>query len=360
MPGKEYTSRPSRRLLKENRQVVTMTITRSCNLRCLYCYESNEKHEKESMDYTIARDIITQFMEKDNEFKNIEFQFFGGEPMLYFALIRDIVDWFHSRVWKKGHIFFITTNGTILTDEMKTWLIKNKKCVVPGFSIDGNRTAHNISRDNSYDVLSGNIPFFSKQWPEQPAKMTICAETIPYVAESIIELEHMGLNFTANLVFEDIWGDTKEKERLLDIYQHQLQLLVEFYTKNPHLDPVSPLLSHSLEFFNQPPLRTTLDGDCIRFCGAGHEMVMIDIDGSQYPCHRFAPWISKRPPPDKLQNFQQKWEPEKCRSCKLISICPTCAGFNWEINGDSRIPIYITSHLERRIWRKNVLILFFH
>lgn len=322
---------------EEKKFIVTLTICRKCNLRCRYCYEPHEHFDGRTMDFKVAQEIITRYMEAENEYDNVEFQLFGGEPMLAFPLIKQIVEWFHSRSWNKGHIFFITTNGTILTEEMKKWLLQNRQCVVAGFSIDGNRLAHNLGRDNSYDLLRRNIPFFRETWPTQPAKMTIYAETIPYIADSIIELEEMGLYFTANIVFEDIWGEPERKKALLDIYREQLLRLVDYYVDHPHLEPVGPLLRRELEFTNHYKPLKYLDSYCVRYCGAGHEMVMVDVDGSIYPCHRFAPWIAKRPAPGLPPNRQKKWMPEKCTECKYVSLCPTCAGFNWESNGDTGI-----------------------
>jgi radical SAM protein with 4Fe4S-binding SPASM domain len=75
----------------------------------------------------------------------------------------------------------------------------------------------------------------------------------------------------------------------------------------------------------------------VRYCGAGHEMIMIDVDGNRYPCHRFSPWVTGRSAPAKLVNRQTTWGPERCAECQLVTICPTCAGFNWQENGDSGI-----------------------
>ena len=73
------------------------------------------------------------------------------------------------------------------------------------------------------------------------------------------------------------------------------------------------------------------------FCGAGHEMVFDNTDGSTYPCHRFIPWITGKPAPKEGANCQTAWKPEKCAQCKLNLSCPTCAGFNWEINNDTGV-----------------------
>lgn len=77
--------------------------------------------------------------------------------------------------------------------------------------------------------------------------------------------------------------------------------------------------------------------DIKRFCGAGHEMVVIDVDGLPYPCHRFLPWVTGKPVPAGHVNCQEAWLPKECAECDLILSCPTCAGFNWEIHQDTGI-----------------------
>jgi radical SAM protein with 4Fe4S-binding SPASM domain len=75
----------------------------------------------------------------------------------------------------------------------------------------------------------------------------------------------------------------------------------------------------------------------LRFCGAGHEMVSIDVDGKSYPCHRFLPLCTGKPAPSTPVNRQYQCKPDKCAQCKFIFSCPTCAGFNYKINGDTSI-----------------------
>ena len=218
---------------------------------------------------------------------------------------------------------------------MKEWMLNNRKHLSVGVSFDGSKSAHNINRDNSYDLVRKNLPFFCKTWPKQPIKMTICAETIPYVKESVTEMEEMGVVFTANVAFENIWGDPDEKKKLLEIYAEQLSQLVDYYAARPELYPVT-IVDRKIESIHLKNDKKT-DKEIKRFCGAGHEMVMVDIDGSIFPCHRFSPWISGRPAPKISQNHQSQWKPEECEDCKLLPICPTCAGYNWELNGDSGI-----------------------
>lgn len=316
---------------------VMLTLTHDCNLRCRYCYEPNKSRDH-YMSAETAKQAVAEYMEADDEFEGVQFDFFGGEPMLAFDVIREVVDWFHSQPqrWRKNHQFYIGTNGTTLPEEAKPWLTTYKQCVQGGVSLDGNRTAHNLNRSNSYDQVMENLPFYRELWPTQPCKMTISAETIPYVADSIIDLEEKDIPFTANVVFEDIWGTPEQKTQLLNVYAEQLDRLVEYYTDHSDLVPAF-MLSRRLEYVNQPGAFAAPSRDCVRWCGAGHETVMVDIDGTRHPCHRFSPWVTGRPAPENLVNRQTEWQPEKCAKCELVGMCPTCAGHNWEANGDASI-----------------------
>lgn len=323
-------------------RIITLVLTKNCNLSCVYCYEKHDHRDGKIMEFSTAQENIARYLEADDEFEGVEVDFFGGEPMLAFPLIRNIVEWVLSREWPKAYRFMIGTNGTVLNDEIKKWLIEHRGYVSVSLSIDGNKTAHNLTRDNSYDLIAPNIPFFMENWPNQPAKMTIIADTIPYLADSIIELEEMGMNFTANMAFEDFWGTPGEKDRLLGMHKEQLSRLVDYYAERPYLFPVSPLLDSVPEYLGLPHDRLDAiiqkekkEKDCTRYCGAGHEMVTVDVDGQNYPCHRFLPWVSGFSPPGEPTNRQTDWKPDECSNCKLIHSCPTCAGFNWETHKDT-------------------------
>lgn len=305
--GSERNNENSQRLL-------TLALVKKCNLCCRYCFEKKYPKSQHMMNFDLAKKMITWYMENDDEYSEILIDLFGGEPMLAFPLIRQIVEWMKSKTWNKKYLFSIGTNGTILTDEMKKWMQKNREYLGVGVSFDGSKKAHDIARDNSYDIVYKNLPFFRKNWPNQTVKMTICAETIPFVSESVIETEEMGIPFTANVIFEDIWGKPDEKKKLLDTYAEQLLKLVDYYAVHPDLYPVT-LLDRKIEHIRLKNDKSNNSAETKiikRFCGSGHEMVMVDTDGSIYPCHRFAPWISGRSAPGKIQNHQTQWLPEEC------------------------------------------------
>jgi uncharacterized protein len=321
---------------KKRGRFISLVVTSNCNLSCVYCYEKHELRDKRIMEMDTAKEAISYYMDED-DYEHVIIEFFGGEPLLAFEFIRDVVDWVHSRSWEKEYRFQIGTNGTILNDEIKEWLYKNREYVNIALSLDGTKKSHDLSRSNSYDMVYKNIPFFRKHWFHQPAKMTICADTIPYTAESVVHLEKMKLLFTANIGFEDFWGDNSNKAKLLEIYEEQLAQLVDYYSERLNLFPVTPILGSVPDYLGIPSIEETDSTRTKRFCGAGHEMVVIDVDGNKYPCHRFIPWVTGKPAPNDKANCQTAWKPELCANCKLIHSCPTCAGFNWEINGDTGI-----------------------
>ena len=314
------------------RRTLTLTITRDCNLRCRYCYEKHDQRIKEWMPLAVATAAIEDILTQKDGLDLVEIQFFGGEPFLAWERIKEVVAWTLGREWPKRYYFGICTNGTILTEEMKAWLVAHRHVVSLSFSIDGCREAHNLNRSGSYDALMAHVPFFREQWPYQFAKMTINAETLPFVAQGVMALEEQGIPFTANVVFEDIWGDAEEKNRLLEVYRHQLDRLVDFYENRSDLSPVT-LLDRPVWAVEKEAASD--EGGGARFCGAGHEMVEVDVTGKHSPCHRYTTWVTGQDECLGEVNRQAEWGPDKCRTCPLIALCPTCAGFNWEVNGDS-------------------------
>jgi len=172
----------------EKTRLLSLTTTTACNLKCGYCYEQNQPRTETIMSFDLAKEKIAEQLETEDEFTEVIIDFFGGEPFLAFDLIRQVVEWVKAKRWKKKYFFSIGTNGTILSEEIKTWLRENRHIVSVGLSFDGSKEAQDIGRDNSYDVVYKNIPFFQELWPTEPIKMTICAETIPYVAKSIMDM----------------------------------------------------------------------------------------------------------------------------------------------------------------------------
>lgn len=79
-----------------------MILTNQCNLSCVYCYENNKK--KTHMSIERCKEIIAQHLNMEG-YNEVEIDFFGGEPFLEFATIKEVCEWVWSREWKNKYIF---------------------------------------------------------------------------------------------------------------------------------------------------------------------------------------------------------------------------------------------------------------
>jgi sulfatase maturation enzyme AslB (radical SAM superfamily) len=305
---------------------LTLLVTEDCNLRCRYCFEKNNRPTK--MNFEVAKRAIDKYLTREEGPAAVSIDFCGGEPLLEFEMIKNVFEYTVSGSWKKRFRFSLGTNGTIMTEEMKQWFIRHP-CFQISISLDGTKEVHDYNRSGSYNTLIKNIDFF-KQY-DQPVKMTISSFTIPRLADSIIHIHELGMKPEANVVFEDVWGSTEEKSKLLDIYAKELDELVNYYLKNPELN-VPRLLSHRIDLLGSG-YEYGLEE---KYCGAGKYMSAVMPDGKEYPCHRFSPLGSKTP----IQNMdpgQKIIGPTKCIECGIRRLCHSCLGANLEICGSVNI-----------------------
>ena len=303
-------------------RLLTLIVTERCNLDCTYCFEKNKKDREMSLETAV--EAVERHLDSDtDEYDHVQIDFTGGEPLMNFNLIREVVDYVVSRKWKKTFDFSIGTNGTLIDEEIRDWASKHP-CVAFGLSFDGIKEAQDINRSGSYDKVLKNIDFFKKRSEEAQVKMTIGPESIDKVAEGIMHIHELGMLVTANVVFEDVWGE--KQSEYLKTFGEQLEILIEFYHKNPHLEPAL-LLNIPIEALLLPKDESS------RYCGSGKNMRTVDVEGIEYPCHRFTPLASSNPAPNPSLEFKPI-EPEKCRNCRLIQICPVCIGYCYEIYSD--------------------------
>lgn len=313
---------------------ITLIVTEDCNLHCNYCFEHNKS--RRYMTFETAKAALDQLLKLGHDYQDIIIEFSGGEPLLNFDLITRVFNYARGlKLEGKRLNFQIGTNGTLLTDAMKRWF-ENHACVSLGLSLDGTREIHNTNRDGSYDEISKNFTFFRRY--NNSVKMTISPSTIGHLAECVEHIHGLGFTLEANVVFEDVWGSPLEKSALLRVFADELVKLVNFYDRNEQIKPpfLIDAMIESLLYPDEKPRR---------FCGAGRSMVTVAPNGKFYPCHRFAPisTASSKEVPD-ISPIPERVTPKRCRDCRVRSLCHSCLGYNYEINGD--IDVRTTHHCE--------------
>ncbi len=307
--------------IKKPPLLLSLVITEECNLDCSYCFVINKSQRK--MSESIALSKVEKYLNSESdEYEHVQIDFTGGEPLLNFCLIEKVVNYVCSKQWNKSFSFSIGTNGTLITPGIRKWSHEHP-CVVFALSFDGIKEVFDKNRSNSYDLVLSNIDFFRK-WSDNKVKMTISTESIDQVANSIKHIHELGFEVAANVVFEDVWG--AKKDEYLKVFDEQLSECITFYAENPELKPPY-LVDMPIEALLFPRKKSE------RFCGSGKNMIAVDVDGIEYPCHRFLPMSSKNPQATPDLTFKEV-NPKKCDDCILLTLCPSCIAYNYECNSD--------------------------
>ena len=306
------------------RRTCMLLVTHACNLNCVYCYEKFK--DDRGMSFSMAKSIIEKeidLVKQSDKFAELEVDFMGGEPLVNFSLIRDVVEWMKAMSVGVPFVFFFNTNGTLLDDEKKSWLRLNRQYVYAGLSYDGSLDSQNGNRGTHKYAI--DVEFFRDNWPRQPLKMTVSKSSVQTMADDVIGLLKRGCRVDASLAQGVDW-DVNDSH-VLDL---QMQKLAQFYLKNPNVVPDS-FMSSPLRGFNNP------SKDIPKFCGSGTYMTTYDVDGRQYPCHMFTPLVLG---PRALTTVncalstQKYFTDEACRDCLYRQWCGTCHGFNYKDRGD--------------------------
>lgn len=136
------------------------------------------------MSLATAKNVIDWiFTHVPDYVDEVVIDFIGGESLLKFKLIKEIVSYVENRYPAVPYIFFADTNGTILTT--------NKNIFKLGLSLDGRKDTHDHNRSNSFDSI--DIDFFIHNYPEQGVKMTLSEYSLHHLADDVKYIHSLGL-----------------------------------------------------------------------------------------------------------------------------------------------------------------------
>ena len=128
----------------------SLCVTHRCNLNYVYCYQHHD--EQRRMNFDTARKCIDWIFHNipDYATDGVEIGFIGGELLMEFDLLKQIFSYVCSKYNSIEHIFYATTNGTLLNAEMKEWFSAHKNCFVLGLSLDVAKETHDFNRNGSF------------------------------------------------------------------------------------------------------------------------------------------------------------------------------------------------------------------
>lgn len=299
-----------------------LTITDKCNLKCIYCYE--KRRENNVMDVNLAKEILSKYLDNDEYYEGVNIVLFGGEPFLYPERVMEICEWTWNNKWKVPYIFNFSTNGTVLTNDIKNWLRKNAERIVINLSADGTKETQNVNRSCSYDLI--DYDFFVNTWEKPMVKMTISNDRISNLAEDVIFFHERGFGFLECNFAEGLaWNIKKE------IIEKEFVKLMKYYEDHPHIE-VCPLFEFDFNLLLQ-------EKSLKKKCGIGDKMVMYYTDGTVYPCNYISPMNMEKEQIKKLEsidfNNNKLFIDRECiTNCDYYSLCPTCYAANFMQSGN--------------------------
>lgn len=302
---------------------VHLIITHKCNLQCIYCYETRKTDK--AMRIETAKEILAEYLNNSKKFSFVNIVLFGGEPFLYFQIVREICEWVWSNEWEVKYIFNFSTNGTLLNNESKEWLKENSNRILLTLSADGMKESQDINRDNSFDKIDFN--FFVNTWNPPFVKMTISEKTLYRLAEDVIFFHKMGFVFTeCNLAVGIAW----DKEENVKILEKELAKLIDFYLENPEVEP-APILK--LDLWKCETSRKKE-----KSCGMGTTVFSYDCDGLCYPCNFATPMSFNKKDIKQLMRIDYNKidllvDDECYKNCYLFPVCPTCYAGDFQSTG---------------------------
>ncbi len=305
-------------------RICTLLVTRSCNLNCVYCFEKHKDiYGKKRMDFETAIQVLSKEFEAFGavcrEDERFAIEFFGGEPLLNFNLIKQVYDWVKSQDLQFPYVFQITTNGTLLTKEVRDWLTERKDDFRVILSVDGDEMMQMNNRGCSIEQIP--IVFVRDTWPKSYFKMTLSRETLPNYANGIISLAEHGFRVTSTLAEGIDWN---RDEALL--YREQLTLIAEYLMTHPEVKPEHP-------FDHVYKNLLIEDAPIVKNCGIGTAIATYDTDGRQYPCHLLLPIVHGRDEYDKISALDftnpATLVTDECVKCPIVHLCRTCYGYNY-------------------------------
>lgn len=345
-------------------KALCLNIIHDCNLKCKYCFadEGEYKGKRKTMSVEVGKKAIDFVIEKSGPRKNIEVDLFGGEPLMAFENIKEIVDYAREqeKIHNKNIRFTMTTNATLLNDETMEYLDKNMGNII--LSIDGRESVNDavrVRRDGSgtYKAILPKIKEMvdrrdkSKQYY---VRGTFTRNNIDFF-EDIISLANEGFEeISVEPVVLPEEHDLSLREEDLEVIFDQYDKLYEEMLKRYREGKEFKFYHFNIDLQGGPCVYKRISG-----CGAGHEYVAITPDGEVYPCHQFVGNkdfllgnIYEGNLDMELSNKFRKshiYNKPKCKECWARFYCSGgCQANNYNFNGDMHIPYELGCKMQKK------------
>ncbi len=279
---------------KNNSKVIKalcLHVAHTCNLNCSYCFASQGKYQGDRalMTFEVGKQAFDFLIANSGTRKNLEVDFFGGEPMMNFDVVKQLVAYARSieKEHNKNFRFTFTTNGVLLDEEVMDFL--NKEMVNVVLSLDGRKEVNDHFRKNyagegSYDII---VPKFQRLVEKRGGKGYYVRGTFTHNnVDFTNDLFHMAdLGFT-ELSMEPVVCPPEDpyaltEEDLPKLFE-QYEILAKEMIKRKKEGRGFTFYHYMLDLKNGPCIYKRITG-----CGSGTEYMAVTPWGELFPCHQF-------------------------------------------------------------------------
>ena len=340
-------------------KALCLHVSHDCNLRCQYCFASTGDFGtgRKIMDIETAKRAIDFVIQRSGSRRNIEVDFFGGEPLMAMDTVKATVAYARSIEKKAGKCFrfTITTNGVLLDDENIDYINREMSNAV--LSLDGrpqvnDRMRKTVNGKGSYEVI---VPKFQKLVAGRGTKDYYLRGTFTHYnldfAEDVMHMADLGFR---NVSVEPVVGEETCGYALKD---EDLPVVLEQYEKLA--EKLKDRADVNFFHFNVD----LAQGPCVikrlRGCGAGCEYVAVTPEGDIYPCHQFVGNPAYKIGSLSDGSFDMElshrfsclniYTREECRDCWARFYCSGgCSASNLLVNGDIKKPNHVGCEMERK------------
>jgi uncharacterized protein len=265
---------------------VQLHLTERCNLSCTYCYLGHPTEPREMTSETGRRAIEFYLDHMSDGLSEVVVSFFGGEPLLKFHLMEELVPFARDAAARRGKAvqFSITTNGTAINEKIASFLKENGFTTL--ISWDGDPSTQNVFRllwsgKGSGDLMQRAIPRILSL-DEVGVRMTWSAETLPRLAANVRYFVGLGIHWLGFAPLDSL----RFTDQMLAMYEKQLNQVIDLWCaelERGHLLYINPLLKMTARVMDpRRPLHFHMHA-----CDPLRGRVSVAFDGKIYGCHRF-------------------------------------------------------------------------
>ncbi|MGG7178775.1 thioether cross-link-forming SCIFF peptide maturase [Clostridium paraputrificum] len=346
-------------------KAVCLNIIHGCNLRCKYCFaDEGEYHgHKGVMSIETAKKAIDYVVKRSGPRKNIEIDLFGGEPTMIMDTIKDIIKYAreNEKEWKKNIRFTMTTNATLLNDEMMDFMDKEMGNII--LSLDGRKSVNDnvrikVDGSGSYDDILPNIKKMIDRRTEGKmyfVRGTFTRQNTDFY-EDVVSMINEGFREISiePVVLEEGHPLSLREEDLPTIFDNYDKLYEDMKNRKREGKDEFNFYHFNIDLQGGPCVYKRISG-----CGAGFEYVAITPQGDVYPCHQFVgkeeyklgsiyddTYDAKMGKEFKQAHIYNK---PKCKDCWAKFYCSGgCQANNVNFNGDMKIPYEVGCKMQKK------------